>query len=259
MKKLLLIPVACLVLLLSVYSLCCGQNNPKRFSRWLVQDPASIISNVGKKQLFTFATVGATVSMLSINDGLISRGMREHYAKSGYLNSVNEFGNWKIVTPVSAGIFGASLLTNNTKFQDAAFTSLQSLLMTNLTVNVGKFLFARSRPTSNKGPYDINFAEPGATSFPSGHTATAFALFTPWAMYYPGPLTYSLMAIPVGTAIARVAKGRHWLSDVTAGAAVGIAFGHYLAKKHMNFQSERIQVLPSAGANNVSLTVNFSF
>jgi membrane-associated phospholipid phosphatase len=132
-------------------------------------------------------------------------------------------------------------------------------MMTKLTVNAGKFLFARERPLQSEGPYNVNFAETGATSFPSGHTATAFALVTPWVIYYPGPITYSLMAIPVGTAVARIAKGRHWLTDVTAGAAIGFSIGHYLAEKHLDFQSDKIQVYPSATQNSVSLSVNFRF
>ncbi|MDZ7681985.1 MAG: phosphatase PAP2 family protein [Fodinibius sp.] len=93
------------------------------------------------------------------------------------------------------------------------------------------FFFTRERPTHNEGPYDVDFLETGATSFPSGHTATAFAIVTPWLMYYRGRITYTLMAIPVGTAIARVAKGHHWLSDVTAGAGIGFAMGYCLSLK----------------------------
>ena len=131
--------------------------------------------------------------------------------------------------------------------------------MTNLTVNAAKFVFGRERPIHQEGPYDFDFVEMGSTSFPSGHTATAFALITPWVIYYPGPITYSLMAIPVGTAIARVAKGRHWLSDVSAGAAIGFSIGQYLAKKHLNLQSDRVQFIPSAGVDNLSLTFNLTF
>lgn len=247
------------VLLFFIKSECCGQASSERFVNWLHEDPLSIAADFKQKQLFTVASLGAGITMLSLNDAMVSQNTRGQYKSSVYLNMANKVGDWRIVTPASAGVFGISLLTDNKKFQDVAFTSLQSLLMTKLTVNAGKFLFARSRPSSGEGPYDLNFAELGATSFPSGHTAAAFAVITPWVMYYPGPVTYSLIAIPVGTAVARVAKGRHWLSDVTAGAAIGVAVSHYLAKKHLDLQSERIQIFPSAGMNNLSLTVNFSF
>lgn len=218
-----------------------------------------MVSDFGPQQFLTVASFGAGVSIVSLGDVSTSRNLQQNYAHSDLLNFTSKWGDWKIAAPVSAGIFATSLLTNNTKFQDAAFTSLQALVMTNVAVNTGKFIFGRERPGENEGSHDFDFMEGGGTSFPSGHTATAFALVTPWVVYYPGPVTYTLMAIPVGTAIARVAKGKHWLSDVAAGAGIGVAMGYYLSKKHLSLQSDNIQFMPSAGRDSFSLTVNFSF
>lgn len=236
-----------------------SQKSANRFLKWTVKDPIGIVNDLNAQTLLTTATFGAGVAMISLGDGSTSRNFQANYRHSKLLDFTNRWGDINLAAPFSAGIFATSLLTNNTKFQDAAFTSLQSLLMANLTVNAGKFLFARERPSHNEGPYDLDFLETGATSFPSGHTATAFAIVTPWLMYYPGPITYTLMAIPVGTAIARVAKGRHWLSDVTAGAGIGVAMGYYLSKKHLQIQSERIEIMPVSSGNGFSLKVNFSF
>ncbi|MDZ7659320.1 phosphatase PAP2 family protein [Fodinibius sp.] len=259
MKKQIVISfIALLVLLVGVKCAYCQQDN-KRFLRWLKDDPVNMVSNIQGDQVLTMASFGMGIAAMSASDANISGSMRRYYSDSSVLDFTNRWGAWETVVPISAGIFGTSLLTKNTKFQDAAFTSLQSLIMTNLTVNAGKFLFARERPIHNEGPFDMEFAELGATSFPSGHTATAFAFLTPWVIYYPGPITYSLMAIPVGTAIARVAKGRHWLSDVTAGAAIGFSMAYYLSKRHLNIQSERVKIMPVASRNSVALSVNLSF
>ena len=245
-------------LVLGVTCAYCQQDN-SRFLRWTVNDPVDMFSNIGSKQLFSGASIGLGIAAISLSDGPISTNIQGNYKKSPVLNFTNRWGEWPLAVSVSAGVFGSSLLTQNTKFQDVAFTSLQSLVMTNLTVNAGKFLFARKRPNKNEGPYNIEFAELGHTSLPSGHTATAFALVTPWVMYYPNVFTYSMMAVPVGTAIARVAKGRHWLSDVTAGAAIGFSMAYYLSKKHLNIQSRRVRITPSAGPNSLALNVNISF
>lgn len=238
---------------------CFAQNDTARFLHWLKDDPANMVSDFGSKQMLTMASVGVSLSIISIGDDKASRHFQDQYGKSELLHFTNMWGDWKIAGAASAGIFATSMITNNSKFQDAAFTSLQSLLMTNLTVNAAKFVFGRERPYQQDGPYDFDMIQPGGTSFPSGHTATAFALVTPWVVYYPGPVTYALMAIPAGTAIARVAKGRHWFSDVTAGAVIGFSMGHYLAKKHLNLQSDRFQVIPTAGYDHFSLALNFSF
>lgn len=63
------------------------------------------------------------------------------------------------------------------------------------------------------------------TSFPSGHTAQAFAAATFMSKEY-GHLSiwYSIGAYGVATAVGtmRVMNNRHWVSDVLAGAGIGI-------------------------------------
>jgi membrane-associated phospholipid phosphatase len=62
--------------------------------------------------------------------------------------------------------------------------------------------------------------------FPSGHTMLAFATAAALGMLWPRlrPLWYSIASI---VAIERVAENAHWLSDVVAGAALGVG-GVYL-------------------------------
>ena len=62
-------------------------------------------------------------------------------------------------------------------------------------------------------------------SFPSAHTATAFGLAVALAHTYPraAKLVYTFAA---GVALQRVCTSAHFPSDVLAGAAVGVAWGH---------------------------------
>ncbi len=63
-----------------------------------------------------------------------------------------------------------------------------------------------------------NASEP-TSSFPSGHTALAFALITPYAELYHAPVLY---AIPVAVGVARIAaQDGHWASDVVGGGLIG--------------------------------------
>jgi undecaprenyl-diphosphatase len=102
-------------------------------------------------------------------------------------------------------------------------------------VNAVKELLHRVRPTFNP------IAETLGPSFPSGHSATAAALYAAVALVLSrrrSPRTRSLLAggavaVAVGVAASRVLLGVHWLSDVVAGLAFGwgwfalcaIAFG----------------------------------
>lgn len=72
----------------------------------------------------------------------------------------------------------------------------------------------------------------GPTSFPSGHTMAAFALFTFLALnsrgkHWTGPLCFGL-ALVVG--ISRIYLSQHFLKDVFLGAMIGTTLGllfHY--------------------------------
>lgn len=72
-------------------------------------------------------------------------------------------------------------------------------------------------------------------SFPSGHTATAFMTATMMSKEYGGRSPwYSVGAYTLATAtgLTRMANNKHWLSDVLAGAGIGILateLGYFLA------------------------------
>ncbi len=228
-----------------------------RFAKWLVNDPILAVKEFRANQLVTLGIAGFGVGTLTNVDVPNSMYFQSTYKDSEYLNVVNEFGTFKIVAPASAALFGLSLLSPNQKFQDAAFTSFQAVLNTAVTVNAAKFMFARSRPYQKDGAFDFDYFEQGETSFPSGHASTAFALITPWVAYYPKPITYSLFLIPISTSVARIAKGKHWLSDVTAGALIGTYWGYYLSKKHMNLNKPNFEITPmfQGGGGGVNIKV----
>ncbi len=213
-----------------------------RFANWFVNDPISAVKDFRSSQLISLGVAGFSVGTLTNVDVPNSMYMHQKFKDSEYLNVVNEFGTFRIVAPASAALFGVSLLSPNQKFQDAAFTSFQAVMNTAVTVNFAKFMFARSRPYQNDGAFDFDYFEKGETSFPSGHASTAFALITPWVMYYPKPLTFSLYIIPVSTSMARIVKGKHWLSDVTAGALIGTYWGYYLSKKHKSLNNPNLEI-----------------
>jgi len=99
-----------------------------------------------------------------------------------------------------------------------------------------KYAVGRDRPGSASSdpfvfhPFDASrslfsfgavFPDDGSptSSFPSGHTALAFALITPYAELYHEPLLY---AIPVAVGLGRItAQDGHWASDVVGGGFIG--------------------------------------
>jgi lipid A 4'-phosphatase len=103
-----------------------------------------------------------------------------------------------------------------------AFAALAAsgLVADALKVSVGrtrpKLLFAT-------GAYDFTWFgwRPDHWSFPSGHAATAAALMTALWCLWPRPI-WLYVAGAALVAVSRVVTGQHYLSDVVAGAVIGV-------------------------------------
>lgn len=99
---------------------------------------------------------------------------------------------------------------------------LPPLWLTTLVVNFGvKTLVGRPRPFVAEDDAVVIGHRPSDSSFPSGHTAAAFAGAWLLSRHYPGwaPAFYALAAL-VGW--SRVYLGVHYPSDVALGAASGV-------------------------------------
>jgi len=92
-----------------------------------------------------------------------------------------------------------------------------------LFVNLKK-VARRSRPCEFEPHRWATLAPPDEFSFPSGHTITAFAVAVSLGAFYPA-LLGALLFCAVGVAASRIVLGMHFLTDVLAGAALGIALG----------------------------------
>jgi membrane-associated phospholipid phosphatase len=101
---------------------------------------------------------------------------------------------------------------------------LRSLAISQGLTQVLKYATRRERPDGS-----------GKTSFPSGHAADTFAFATAlerhvgWKYSIPGYLFASYVAA------SRLPSNRHWLSDITFGATVGIIAGRTVSRRGRDF------------------------
>lgn len=81
----------------------------------------------------------------------------------------------------------------------------------------------RARPASfDVGP--LAWFPSDRFSFPSGHALNAFAIGSVIALSFP-LVALPVLAVSASVAASRVVLGLHWLSDVLAGALVGLLIG----------------------------------
>lgn len=112
----------------------------------------------------------------------------------------------------------------------AARGGLASLAVTATVVNLGLKLAARRRRPDPAGvPLARQVPMPRSRSFPSGHSAAAFAFATGVGDVMPGA-AIPLRALAATVAFSRVHTGVHYPGDVIAGALSGVTLGQLTSR-----------------------------
>ncbi len=106
-------------------------------------------------------------------------------------------------------------------FKDAVYVGTSVAGTFVLTYGM-KYLFDRQRPYE-RYPHRVHpFSTESSPSFPSGHTATAFALATSLSIKYPKWYVIAPTAVwACSVGVSRMNEGVHYPTDVLAGAAIG--------------------------------------
>lgn len=100
-----------------------------------------------------------------------------------------------------------------------------------------KYIFDRTRPYEKWPGYIIPRSFENSPSFPSGHTASAFALVTSLCIKYPKWYVIAPSAVyGISVGLSRMHEGVHYPTDVMAGALIGAgcAVGSIYATKWLN-------------------------
>jgi undecaprenyl-diphosphatase len=104
----------------------------------------------------------------------------------------------------------------------ATLAALGAVAAAGILVTVLKELFDRARPPV--AGIDAVGVIPASASFPSGHSATAFAAAVAVGLFYP-KLRRPLLLLAAVVALSRVYLGVHYASDVLVGSLLGVLLG----------------------------------
>lgn len=165
---------------------------------------------------FAAPVVLTTVGLLAKTNNFFLSDQKVYQKRNeSYPNFHTHADNYLQYVPIVAvyGLNAAGVKGKNSFGNRTAILIKSELIMTILTYSL-KEITAVPRPDTS---------EP--TSFPSGHTAQAFAAATFMAKEYGHEsVWYSIGAYSVATSVGvlRVMNNRHWVSDVFVGAGIGI-------------------------------------
>ena len=125
-----------------------------------------------------------------------------------------------IVIPVTFFITG--LIKKSVYIRKVAYQITASILLSGAVATAIKYLVGRERPFYTY-PELEKLSTGGSPSFPSGHSADAFAIATAIYLIYPKWYVFILVyGWAVGIAFSRMRLGVHFPSDVLVGISIGI-------------------------------------
>jgi membrane-associated phospholipid phosphatase len=131
-------------------------------------------------------------------------------------------GQPEVVFGVPGAMLAAGLISGRPGLERAGGRVLASVLLAGVLTGGTKEVTGRARPFETHDQYLFRPFS-GKDAFPSGHATMAFALATSLgAEIHNRAVSALLYAGATGTAWSRLNDQRHWLSDVLAGAAVGL-------------------------------------
>ncbi len=191
------------------------------------------------------AGLGAIVAITYSQDRLIYNGIHNQQPSNRQTwqkHAMEGFGSGLSAFPLLAGIYAHGLLADNSQSRHAALAGGQAFLLSAGAAYIIKTIAGRERPgnaTADPGNWTFFSGSGDFHAFPSGHSMRAFALASVLAGIYDdkpwlGAGFYALASL---TAFSRLSEGKHWPSDVLAGAVLGYGIGravlHFNRSKRM--------------------------
>lgn len=161
---------------------------------------------------------------------------------------------------VAGSLYAAGRLQDDRGLAAMGLRGLEAIFLSQGLVLGTKTLFGRERPGSDPGdPFDVQVGRGLRSdryrSFPSGHTSAAFALaaaLTAESRSCCAESTWIIAPVFFASALlagaSRMYEGRHWTSDVLAGAAGGTLVGLRVVAHHRSGSGSALDhwLLPSA-------------
>jgi len=153
----------------------------------------------------------------------------------GSLHQVSKWTSYGGQTFVELGLIGGFYVFGHAQHSpravETARLSLESLIDSTIVVSALKAVTQRPRPNEYNGRGTF-FT--GGSSFPSGHSSSAWSIATVVAYEYQNqPLVkYGAYAAAAAIGLSRYSGRNHFLSDIVVGSALGFYTGRLVYRTH---------------------------
>ena len=143
---------------------------------------------------------------------------------------------------IAVEVAGSLWFGNDNELGHTFWQTIDASTISGLAATVLKNTIGRPRPYQNDNP-NAWFKGNSYQSFPSGEVTLQASFVTPFIVDYArqNPWVWSLEALPIYDAIARLKSQAHWQTDVIAGWALGTGVGYWSTTRATPLS---VQILP---------------
>ena len=206
------------------------------------------LMNLTHPQNLVISTLGLGVAGIAHRwDDDLAGGVGDIRVLDEVLDLGNLYGSSTLSLTFTAGMWGLAKITGVSR-GEAIFSDLvRAILLANVVVTPIKFLAQRERPDGSN-----------RLSFPSGHSANAFAMTTVLARRYGPKLAMPLYALTAVVPAARIDRNRHFFSDVVAGSILGVVAGYAVTLRTSDDETP-LMIRPSYGGRSLSVEASLRY
>ena len=142
----------------------------------------------------------------------------------------NAIGKGESLLIVNAVLLAAGYLLRRSELKRAGWETLVAHLVAGGLNTVLKHLVGRARPKfMHMGKSEFfPFGGSGWDSFPSGHSMATFAVAAVLAVRFP-KVRWLVILWAIAVAVSRLFRASHFLTDIVAGAVLGVLIGAVIA------------------------------
>jgi hypothetical protein len=205
-------------LLAATAALAAGQENTTHKSVGVEQFPLELIRsfrNIFRQENVAPFAIGTVVTGLS---AIGERDVERYFAPTRRIHEYGDTGE-AFAGPLASGIGAGSLfiagqVSGNQRFRAMTYSIAQATVLSAGLAVAAKSAVHRERPNGEND-----------RSFYSGHTSNAFAWAAVIDRYYGRRASIPAYTFAALIGMSRIEKNKHYLTDVTAGAAIGYILG----------------------------------
>lgn len=175
--------------------------------------------------------LGGLTAALFATDSDFSRHLSNVPSTLTQYRHISDYGAYSMAGG-AAGLYFLGLVTQNQHQRETGFLSGESAIDALVIVEAMKYASGRERPYQDNA--NGKFFKSGA-SFPSEHSAGAWAIAGIFAHEYPSPfMKFFSYGAATLVSVSRITAKQHFPSDVLVGAAIGYLSSEYVYRRRHN-------------------------